>query len=75
MLQNRRKGALRPAIPRTAGDALRGHMADAQLCALRYEHAILAARGPGGNTSIPSISADVYVDFHRIWLANLSEST
>jgi len=50
-------------------------MADAQLCALRYEHAILAARGPGGNTSIPSISADVYVDIHRIWLANLSEST
>jgi hypothetical protein len=74
IFQNRRKGALRPAIPRTAGDAPRGHMANPQLCALRCEGAISAGPGPVGITSIPSISADVYVDIHRIGPAYLAKS-
>jgi hypothetical protein len=56
-------------------DAPGGRITKPRLCALRYEGAVLTGRAIGGNTSILSISADVYVDSHRIGLAYVAEST
>lgn len=71
---NRCKGLTGSEGPRAGGDARGGHIANPQLCALRFGRTVFAAQGLIGNTSILLISRDVYPDSHSIGLSYLSES-